>query len=153
MFTRSGWASWPWERCWSSARAAGPPDDGGGSDGPKDTLTIATGAVRSVDPARQYDQPSLWVNGLALEGLIKPHPSGKVQPALAESFENPDPVTYVYTLRKGVKFWNQAEVTPEDVVFSLKRYQEQTAQTASKYKSVKSIEATGPMEVTVKQGA
>lgn len=133
----------------TSACSSTSDNKGGGGDGPRETLTIATGAVRSIDPARQYDQPALWVNGLALEGLIKLDETGKVQPALAESFKNPDPVTYVYTLRKGVKFWNGAEVTPEDVVFSLRRYQEDTAQTASKYESVKTIEATGPSEVTV----
>ncbi|MEU0478833.1 ABC transporter substrate-binding protein [Streptosporangium sp. NPDC006013] len=103
-----------------------------------------------MDPARQYDQPALWVNGLALEGLIKLDNTGKVQPALATKVDNPDPLTYVYTLREGVKFWNDAEVTPDDVVYSLRRYQDQTAQTASKYKSVDTITATGPMEVTVK---
>jgi peptide/nickel transport system substrate-binding protein len=102
-----------------------------------------------MDPARQYDQPALWVNGLALEGLIKIDSAGKVQPALATKVENPDPLTYVYTLREGVKFWNGAEVTTDDVVYSLRRYQDETAQTASKYKSVDTIEATGPMEVTV----
>lgn len=124
-------------------------DDSPGGDHSDSTLTIATSGIRSMDPARQYDQPALWVNGLALEGLIKLDSTGKVQPALATKVDNPDPLTYVYTLREGVKFWNGAEVTPEDVVYSLTRYQDETAQTASKYASVDTIKATGPMEVTV----
>ncbi|KAB2812686.1 ABC transporter substrate-binding protein [Pimelobacter simplex] len=124
-------------------------DDSPGGDHSDSTLTIATSGIRSMDPARQYDQPALWVNGLALEGLIKLDSTGKVQPALATKVDNPDPLTYVYTLREGVKFWNGAEVTTDDVVYSLTRYQDETAQTASKYASVDTIKATGPMEVTV----
>lgn len=124
-------------------------DDSSGGDHSDSTLTIATSGIRSMDPARQYDQPALWVNGLALEGLIKLDSTGKVQPALATKVDNPDPLTYVYTLREGVKFWNGAEVTTDDVVYSLTRYQDETAQTASKYASVDTIKATGPMEVTV----
>lgn len=49
-----------------------------------------------------------------------------IAPALAESLEQPDDTTYLYHLRKGVKFQNVApvngrEFTAEDAVFSLKR--------------------------------
>ncbi len=43
----------------------------------------------------------------------------KVQPGLAESYETPDDTTYVFKLRPGVKFHNGAELTAEDVKFSL----------------------------------
>jgi len=124
--------------------------EGSAKDRSTGTLTVATSGIRSMDPAREYDQPSLWVNGLALEGLLRLDSTGKIQPALATKVENPDPLTYVYTLRKGVKFWDGATVTPADVVYSLDRYKDKTAQTASKYASVSSIAATGPMQVTVK---
>jgi len=42
-----------------------------------------------------------------------------IQPALAESFETPDDLTYVFNLRKGVMFHNGAEMTSADVKYSL----------------------------------
>ena len=42
-----------------------------------------------------------------------------IQPALAESFETPDNLTYVFNLRKGVMFHNGAEMTSADVKYSL----------------------------------
>jgi len=42
-----------------------------------------------------------------------------IQPALAESFETPDNLTYIFNLRKGVMFHNGAEMTSADVKYSL----------------------------------
>lgn len=42
-----------------------------------------------------------------------------VIPALAESYETPDDVTYVFTLRQGVKFHDGRDMTSADVVYSL----------------------------------
>src|SRR5512144_348527 len=38
-----------------------------------------------------------------------------IRPALAEKWEQPNPTTYVFYLRKGVKFHNGRELTAEDV--------------------------------------
>jgi peptide/nickel transport system substrate-binding protein len=42
-------------------------------------------------------------------------------PDLAEKWEQPDPKTYVFTLRKGVKFHNGRELTADDVKFTYER--------------------------------
>ena len=42
-------------------------------------------------------------------------------PALAESWSQPNPTTYVFMLRQGVKFSNGREMTADDVVGSLQR--------------------------------
>jgi peptide/nickel transport system substrate-binding protein len=45
-----------------------------------------------------------------------------VYPALAEDFpENPDPLTYIFHLRKGVKFHSGKEVVAEDVKYTYER--------------------------------
>lgn len=69
--------------------------------------------------------------GAAYSGLVKPQPLGhgnKVTPVadLAENWEQPDPTTYVFRLRKNAKFHNVAPVngraaTAQDVVYSFKR--------------------------------
>src|SRR5262245_61608113 len=38
-----------------------------------------------------------------------------IRPALAEKWEQPNPTTYVFHLRRGVKFHNGRELTAEDV--------------------------------------
>ena len=45
----------------------------------------------------------------------------KTQPGLAEKWENTDPLTWVFHLRKNVKFHNGAPFTAEDVKFSIDR--------------------------------
>ena len=44
-----------------------------------------------------------------------------IEPDLAESWEFPDPRTAVFRLRRGVKFHSGAEMTAEDVKFTLER--------------------------------
>jgi peptide/nickel transport system substrate-binding protein len=43
----------------------------------------------------------------------------RIQPGLAESYETPDDLTYVFKLREGVTFHNGAPLTAEDVKFSI----------------------------------
>lgn len=38
-----------------------------------------------------------------------------IRPALAEKWEQPNPTTYIFYLRKGVKFHNGRELTAEDI--------------------------------------
>ena len=53
--------------------------------------------------------------------------SGRVQPALAESWEQPDDTTYVFDLRDDVQFQDGTPMTAEDVVFSLEQARNETA--------------------------
>ena len=55
----------------------------------------------------------------------------------------------VITLRAGVKFHDGAVMTAEDVVASLKRWGKYGARGQLLFEAVKSIEASGPLEVTI----
>jgi peptide/nickel transport system substrate-binding protein len=51
---------------------------------------------------------------------------GNAVPDLAESFEaEPDASTWVFNLRKGSEFHNGKSVDADDVIFSIKRHQDE----------------------------
>jgi peptide/nickel transport system substrate-binding protein len=70
---------------------------------------------------------------------------------LAESIDIPDNVTYIFNIRKGVKFHNGKELIAEDVVFSLNRILDpKTASPGRSYiSSIKAIETLSPYRVKV----
>ncbi|MDQ7801648.1 MAG: ABC transporter substrate-binding protein [Armatimonadota bacterium] len=53
--------------------------------------------------------------------LVRYNDQLRIEPDLAESWETPDARTYVFRLRRGVRFHSGAELTSEDVKFSLER--------------------------------
>src|SRR5438034_9646048 len=55
------------------------------------------------------DSACCAVQGGSLELLMKLGPDGKVQPNLARSVTRPSAATYVYHLRRGVRFWDGTE--------------------------------------------
>lgn len=56
------------------------------------------------------------------EGLYKFDSEGNLNPCLATDYKLSDSMDeYIFTIRKGVKFHNGKEMTPDDVVFSLSR--------------------------------
>jgi peptide/nickel transport system substrate-binding protein len=87
------------------------------------------------------------VNANSLEPLQVIGQDHKVHPWLAQSVTEPNPTTYVYHLRHGVKFWDGDELTSADVVASLD-YHKITA--AYAYNAVQSIAASGKYTVIVK---
>ena len=54
-----------------------------------------------------------------MEPLVQYDKAGGIQPDLASSFSIPNPTTYVYNLRHGVKFWDGHPLTSADVIYSL----------------------------------
>ena len=83
---------------------------------------IITIAVRSgpttLDPRQGTDESSQRVSQLMFNSLMEWGDDLRVHPALAERLENPDPVTYVAHLRRGVRFHDGHELTSRDVVYT-----------------------------------
>jgi peptide/nickel transport system substrate-binding protein len=88
-------------------------------------------------------------NSLGLEQLLRLDSHLRVHPWLATSWQRTNPVTYVYQLRHGVKFWDGTEMTAADVAASLNAARSPKVYASVYYVPVKSIKATGRYTVTV----
>ncbi|GAA3653414.1 ABC transporter substrate-binding protein [Nocardioides ginsengisoli] len=106
----------------------------------------------SLDPIRSNDFPPMEVLANLCESLGRINPDFTISPALATSWTNPDPTTWVYEIRAGVTFHSGAPLTADDVAYSLNRNLDQKlgSNFGGVYENVKDIRATGPLEVTVR---
>jgi peptide/nickel transport system substrate-binding protein len=85
------------------------------------------------------------------ESLLRQAPDGSLEPGLA-TVAYPSPMTVVFTLRPGAKFWDGHPVTSADVVYSLGRTMNPKLGGLYPwvFDRVAAIRATGPAQVTIK---
>lgn len=144
----------------STERTAGTPLDFDDLVTATDAGTTDAGTVRwnlpyeplSLDPIKSFNYAENTALANACESLLRAEPDFGVGPALAEKWDNPDPTTWVYTLRKGVTFWNGRPLTADDVAWSIGRNLDpDSGSYLTKYfVNVEAVEATGPLEVTIR---
>jgi len=116
-------------------------------------LTWATyREVGTLDPIQAFDYPENTVITAMCDSLLQQQPDGSSKPGLATKVETPDPRTIVFTINTGAKFWDGQNVTPADVVYSLKRNTDPKLAGfyGAVFESVDSIEATAGNRVTIK---
>ena len=117
-----------------------------------DTLTWGlTSGPRSLDLAHSMDINTISVLSLGMESLLKIDGQGHIVPNLAASYTRPNLLTYVFNLRKGVKFWDGKPMTPADVAWSLNRHLDPKTQSQdqSYFANMKKAVQTGPNQVTI----
>jgi peptide/nickel transport system substrate-binding protein len=76
--------------------------------------------VTTFDPHFVAAQPNLTAQQHVFDSLVRTDERSRPVPGIA-TWRNSDPLTWEFTLRKGVKFHDGSELTTEDVVFSLER--------------------------------
>jgi ABC-type transport system substrate-binding protein len=114
----------------SSVSPSGTPSAGAATGSPRAVTQIRRGGALTVemaanpvsfDPMTASDAESGRVMAQIYDSLYKYDENLKPVPYLAEKVENPDPTTWVFTLRKGVKFHDGADLDAEAVKFSFDR--------------------------------
>ncbi|GAB3615622.1 ABC transporter substrate-binding protein [Okibacterium endophyticum] len=123
------------------------------ADGEVDSVTwgMVGSEPTTLDPILVGTIPQNTVTSNLCESLLQLQPDFSVDLGLAETFEQPDDRTIIFSIRDGVTFWNGDPLTADDVAYSLGRNMDPStgAYNSFLYQQVASIEATAPLEVTV----
>jgi peptide/nickel transport system substrate-binding protein len=86
------------------------------------TLRYANqGDLKSLDPYTLRETTTIAHHAHVYEGLVTRDKNLKIVPALAESWETPEPTRWRFHLRQNVKFHNGDPFTADDVIFSADR--------------------------------
>jgi peptide/nickel transport system substrate-binding protein len=146
----------------TNSNSTAPSGSGGSTVQLADTTTAGTQAVdkvvwgvyretQSLDPIYAFDYPENTVLSVMCEQLIHQNPDGSITSGLAD-LTYPDNTTMVFDLKPNITFWDGKPLTPEDVVYSLDRNTDPKlgGYYGATFNRVKSIEATGPSQVTIK---
>ena len=97
------------------------------------------GDANSMDPYTRSETFLLTFTQNIYDPLVRRNRDLKVEPALAESWEQPNSRTWRFHLRHNVKFQEGQAFTADDVVFSYKRATGPGSQINSYFQAVKSV--------------
>jgi peptide/nickel transport system substrate-binding protein len=123
----------------------------GVADGNLSTLTwdLPYGEPNTIDPPNTAFYNSSLIAANLCDPLLRLNPNYSISPNLA-TYQQPNPLTLIFNIRPGVRFWDGSPVTSADVVWSLQHSASPSTAVSFLYANVKSITATGPLQVTVK---
>jgi peptide/nickel transport system substrate-binding protein len=110
---------------------------------PADTLVmIIESSPANLDPRIGTDAQSERIGKLIFDSLVRRDEHFRLQPALAERWEVPDPLTYIFHLRRDVLFHDGRPLTARDVKWTFDSIMNGTVVTAkaSTFKLVASVD-------------
>src|SRR5213596_1054627 len=88
----------------------------------------SAGDPQTIDPHSQNELLTNAINGQMYETLVNRGKKLEIVPALATEWKEVDPLTWRFTLRKGVTFHDGTPFTADDVLFSVERASQQSSQ-------------------------
>jgi peptide/nickel transport system substrate-binding protein len=114
---------------------------------PNTVVFLIESSPANLDPRIGTDAQSERIDALLFDGLVTHDTSFQFTPALAERWEQPNPLTIIFHLRSGVRFHDGRTLTARDVVWTIESMLDSrhpgaviTPKTAA-YASIDSIEA------------
>lgn len=84
-----------------------------------EVVVIIESSPNSLDLRQGTDAQSERVGGLIFDALVKKDEHFNLQPWLAQSWDQPDPLTWVFHLRDGVRFQDGRPLEAADVVWTI----------------------------------
>jgi peptide/nickel transport system substrate-binding protein len=114
---------------------------------PRTVVFLIESSPANLDPRVGTDGQSEHIDELLFDGLVERDANFHFTPALAEGWEQPDPLTLVFHLRAGVKFDDGRALTARDVVWTIEsmtnpgRTGAVISPKAASYASVEKVEA------------
>ncbi|ABF40989.1 ABC peptide transporter, periplasmic ligand binding protein [Candidatus Koribacter versatilis Ellin345] len=110
---------------------------------PNTLVMIIESSPTNLDPRIGLDAQSERVDELLFDALVRRDEHFNLQPSLAERWEIPDPLTYIFHLRHDVRFHNGQLLTSRDVKWTLDSLisGKLISPKASTYNSISSVEA------------
>jgi peptide/nickel transport system substrate-binding protein len=110
-------------------------------------IALASGPL-SLDPhASELASLSLLRN--LYDALTAFDAGDRVGPSLAQTWENPDELTWIFHLRHGVVFHDGHPFTSRDVLFSIERARQHGGEIATYLVAVDTVTAVGDFEVKI----
>ena len=118
----------------------------------QDAATIVVGAdvdAGTLDPRLTRDSTASRTADLIYSGLVHITPALEAVPDLAESWENPDPTTFIFKLREGLTFSDGSPLTADDVVYTFTTLTNPdfNAPQRALYSPISAVEAVDPQTV------
>ena len=116
---------------------------------PHTVVFLIESSPANLDPRIGTDGVSEHIDELLFDGLVTHDASFHFTPALAESWEQPNPLSVVFHLRKNVRFSDGQPLTARDVVWTIDSMRDGTviSPKAAAYASVATVDAPGPWTV------
>jgi len=130
---------------WAAAGCRSPQSNGS-------TVVVAIeNSPNSLDPRVGTDAMAERIGGLIYDPLVRKDAQYKMQPWLASSWEQPDPLTWIFHLRDGVRFQNSQPLEAADVVWTINSLRDGSLMTskAGALASVASAEARDRLTVVL----
>lgn len=105
------------------------------------------GDIASLDPYARQETFQLSFMANIYEPLVRRDRELKIEPALAESWEQVSPTLWRFRLRANVRFQGGESFSADDVVFSLDRAR--NSQLSTQVASIKEIRALDPLQIEI----
>ncbi len=126
------------------SRAQAAPKPGG-------TLTVGLGAdAATLDPHMSGSSFDRQLFHALYSPLVNIDKDLKIVPDLAESWEVPDPTTYVFKLRKGIRFHDGTELTADVAKWNFERMMGEKSQRRSELTPVDHVEVLDASTVRIR---
>jgi len=119
---------------------------------PATAVMLIESSPLNLDPRIGTDAQSERIGELIFEGLVRRDEQFELKPRLAESWQIPDPLTYVFHLRHDVRFHDGRAMTSTDVKWTLDSLLGGTLRSAktSAYRYIDRVETPDDFTVVIR---